>query len=454
MRTAKAIIIFFIALVAFVRFAPQDERNPQHITRIGLAYSLSEGRLDIDRFATLTVDKAEHGGHFYADKTPGLSLMAVPAVFVARQVMLASGTADPNADMHTFHRYVTVAAVSTNCLASALAVMLLYLFARRLGATDAAALFGSAALAFATPYFAWSSTFFAHPMSGNVLLFGAMIVGWHPRAENGSALGRGLALGLLFGFLMVIDLTAAPPAAFIALWAVLRSQDRGREITGGVIGGLIGIAPLLLYNFAVFGSPFKLGYSQVVGFEGMKSGLFGISLPDPMVLGELLFGHFRGLLPLSPVLLLVPFGLRAMWNADRTHGLSIVVALTVLSYLLINSSYFYWDGGSSSGPRHLVAMLPMAALALVFAWPPRKSQRWVVLALLVVSLLLSWVVATTETFANANYPNPLFDYLLPEFLSERAMMRGMLVPLHWLAFAALVLLRDDRLGPKRDKLAA
>lgn len=70
MRAAKAIIIFFIALISFVRFAPQDERNPQHITRMGLAYSLSEGRLDIDRFAPLTVDKAEYEGHFYSDRRP------------------------------------------------------------------------------------------------------------------------------------------------------------------------------------------------------------------------------------------------------------------------------------------------------------------------------------------------------------------------------------------------
>lgn len=184
-------------------------------------------------------------------------------MFVARQVMAAGGADDPNADMMVFHRFVTVAAVSTNCLISALAVMLLYLFGRRLGASDAAALFGSGALALATPYFAWSSTFFAHPMSGNFLLFGAMIVGWHGRAEDGSPLGRGLALGLLFGFLMVIEPTAAPAAALIALWGLLRSQGRGRELAGLVAGGVVGIAPLLVYDLAVFGSPFRLGYSQV-----------------------------------------------------------------------------------------------------------------------------------------------------------------------------------------------
>ena len=84
MRTAKAIIIFFIALIAFVRFAPQDGRNPQHITRTALAISLTEGRLDIDRFAPLTVDKAMVGDHYYADKPPGLSLLALPAVAAAR----------------------------------------------------------------------------------------------------------------------------------------------------------------------------------------------------------------------------------------------------------------------------------------------------------------------------------------------------------------------------------
>lgn len=447
MRIVKALIIFFIALVAFIRYAPEDGRNPQHITRTALAISVTDGRLDIDRFARLTVDKAEHDGHFYADKTPGLSLLAVPAVALARQVMAAGGNDNPD-DIVVFVRYVTVATASTVSLLAALAAAVLYLFVRRLGVSDAAALFASAALALGTPFFGWAATFFVHAASGSVLLLAVAIIGWTER----TSLRRASAVGLVLGYLLVMDLTAAPAAALIAIWAVVRSPARGTTIAGLVAGGALGMAPLFIYNALAFGSPLKLGYSQVVGFEGMKAGLFGVSLPDPVVLGELLFGHFRGLLPMAPVLLLVPFGLVAMWRAGQ-RGLTVVVAGTVLSSLLINAGYHYWDGGSSTGPRHLVAMLPLAAIALAFAWPPRRSQQIVALVALVPSLMLSLIAASTEMFANADFANPLTDVLLPEFLTPAGLLNAAPVLLHWLAFAALLVLKD-RSGPERHQLAA
>lgn len=447
MRTVKALIIFFIALVAFVRYAPEDGRNPQHITRTALAISITDGRLDIDRFARLTVDKAEHDGHFYADKPPGLSLLAVPAVALARQVMAAGGNDNPD-EIVVFVRYVTVATASTVSLLAALAAAMLYLFTRRLGVSDAAALFGSAALALGTPFFGWSATFFAHAATGSMLLFAVAIIGWVERLS----FARAIAAGLVLGFLLVIDLTAAPAAALIAVWAIVRAPVRWHAIVGLALGGAVGIAPLLVYNALAFGSPFRLGYAQVVGFEGMKSGLFGVSVPNPIVLGELLFGHFRGLLPMAPVLLLVPFGLVAMWRAGL-RGVGVVVAGTLLSYLLINAGYHYWDGGSSTGPRHLVAMLPLAAVALAYAWPAGFWRRVVALGLLVVSLVLSLVAASTEMFANADLPNPLTDVLLPELLTPAGLATAAPVLLHWVAFAALLLLKE-RSGPERHQLPA
>lgn len=446
-RTIKAVIIFFIALVAFIRYAPEDGRNPQHITRTALTISLTEGRLDIDRFARLTVDKAEHDGHFYADKPPGLSLMAVPAVALARQVMAAGGNDNPD-DIVVFVRYVTVATASTVSLLAALAVAVLYLFTRRLGVSDAAALFGSAALALGTPFFGWSATFFAHAATGSLLLFAVAIIGWIDRPSA----WRSAIVGLVLGYLMVVDLTAAPAAALVGAWAILRSLSRWQALGALALGGAAGIAPLLVYNALAFGSPFRLGYAQVVGFEGMKSGLFGVSVPNPVVLGELLFGHFRGLLPMAPVLLLVPFGLVAMLRFGL-RGLTVVVAGTIASYLLINAGYHYWDGGSSTGPRHLVAMLPLAAVALAFSWPTGVWQRAVVLALLCVSLVLSLVAASTEMFANADFQNPLADVLLPEFLTPAGFVNAAPVLLHWAAFAVLAFLRD-RSGSKRHQLPA
>jgi len=448
MRIVKAAIIFVLAFLAFARLAPQDPYNPQHITRVALALSLSEGRVDIDSFAAQTVDKAFFDGHYYADKQPGISFLAVPVVVGTRMALQAAGAPSDPTDLDTLAVYVRAVAVATVSLPAALAVMLLYLMALRLGAGHVAATFASCALALGTPFFGWSTTVFAHSLSGAMLLGAlALIVlarpsGWVPPL-----------VGLLLGYLLVVDITAAPAGAIVGLFALIRSDRRGRDFVGLALGGIAGLLPLLVYNQLTFGSPFRLGYSQVQGFEGMQQGFFGITFPQPMVLGELLFGHYRGLLPLAPVLLMAPIGLLAMLKQASARGVGIVIVGVLLSFVLINASYFYWDGGSSTGPRHLVAALPLACLALAFAWPPGWPAKTVALLLLLISLLISMVSASVDSMSPPWFANPLFDYLLPGFFKGGWLQATGATAVLWVGFAIIALL-PDRSGAERHQLAA
>jgi hypothetical protein len=185
----------------------------------------------------------------------------------------------------------------------------------------------------------------------------------------------------------------------------------------------------------------------------MRQGFFGVSVPQPVVAGELLFGHFRGLLPLAPVLLLVPIGLWSMFKAPATRGVAVVIAGTILCFLAINSSYFYWDGGSSTGPRHMVASLPLAALALAFAWQPGRAAKVVALLLLGVSLFIAMVCAFIDAMSPPWFANPFFGYLLPGFLSGGWMQATLATVPIWLGFL-LVALLPDQSGAKRYQLAA
>lgn len=448
MRILKAAIIFVLAFIAFARLSPQDPFNPQHVTRIALALSLSEGRVDIDQLAAHTVDKSFFDGHSYADKPPGVSMLAVPAVMATRAVLDSRGVDSDPADPAALETYIRVAAIVVISLPAALAVMLLYLMAQRLGASGAAATFAACALAVGTPYFGWSSTLFAHALSGAILL-GAMSVSVLCRPAGWVA----PVAGLLLGFLLVVDITAAPAAALVGLFILLRSERRVQTFVGLAVGGLVGLMPLLVYNQLAFASPFRMGYSQVQGFAGMQQGFFGIGLPQPMVLGELLFGHYRGLLPLAPVLLLVPIGLWAMFKQRPTRAVAIVITGVLLSFLLINAGYYYWDGGSSTGPRHLVAALPLAAVALAFAWPPGWPAKVVALLLLLVSLCISFVVASVDPMSPPWFEQPFFGYLLPGFFQGGWIPATLATSVIWVGFA-IVGLWPDRSGAERHQLAA
>lgn len=448
MRILKAAIIFVLAFIAFARLSPQDPFNPQHVTRIALALSLSEGRVDIDQLARFTIDRSSFDGHYYTDKPPGVSILSVPAVMATRALLEATGANSDLSDPAALETYIRVAAIFVISLPAALAVLLVYLMALRFGASQGAATFAACALAVGTPYFGWSSTFFAHSLSG------AMLAGAVALAVSNRPTGRIAAVaGLLLGFLLVVDITAAPAGALVGLFVLLRSERRGTAFVGLAIGGLVGLAPLLIYNQLAFASPFRMGYSQVQGFAGMQQGFFGIGLPQPMVLGELLFGHFRGLLPLSPVLLLVPIGLWAMFRFLPTRAMAILIGCVVLSFLLINAGYYYWDGGSSSGPRHLVAALPLASLALAFAWPPGWPAKSVALLLLLVSLFIALVVASVDPMSPPWLAEPFFGYLLPNFIEggwQPAMLTASTI---WAGFA-IVGLWPERSRAERHQLAA
>jgi len=252
----------------------------------------------------------------------------------------------------------------------------------------------------------------------------------------------GLGLGMLLGYTMVVDLTAAPAGLLggvltLALASRLGAAALFRTASGLLLGSVLGLLPLLVYNQLAFGSPFTLGYSAVVGFEGMQQGFFGITWPKPAVAVELLFGLYRGLLPLSPVLVLVPVGLYVMWREPSTRVAAGAILFVLCSFLWINASYYYWHGGWSTGPRHLVPMLPLCCLALAFAWPRAFWARTVTLVLLAASLVLSLICAVAGMFAPRPISNPLVDFLLPIFLTPENLRKSLPIVLVWVVFGLL-----------------
>jgi hypothetical protein len=201
----------------------------------------------------------------------------------------------------------------------------------------------------------------------------------------------------------------------------LASRERTRLLVAATIGAILAAIPLATYDLLAFGSITQIGYDSVVGFEGMRTGLFGVSLPRPEVLGELLWGTRRGILWLSPLLLAIPFAWVASFRRLRAPITLVLIGIPV-AYLLINSGYAYWDGGASTGPRHLTPMLPFIGLALVPLWEVARRGRIGLLILAGASFVLSLICAavsmTTPLAANGVWiTNELTGSILPQFFA-------------------------------------
>jgi hypothetical protein len=351
-------------------------------SRLDLTRALVErGTVRIDAYARNTGDRAKCGPekkHLCTDKAPGASLTAVPAVAAAR----------PFTRNLPFLSWLATFFVAG--LPTAAAALLVHRLARRLGAGEGGALFAAAAWGLATPAWAYATLFFGHALAAACLLAAFA-------AADALAQGRtirrdrllALAVGAAGGWATVTEFPAAVPAAIVCALAVVNVRPRGHRAAARVvvcagIGALVCAAALAAYNVVAFGKAFGVGYQSVEGFAGMKQGFLGVTYPKAGVLGEILFGRFRGLLPLAPIVAFAPLGAllvlapRALGRAapppvadapERGVRAATIAALAIaLYYVLFNAAYVYWNGGWSYGPRHLGPGLPFFCLFLGVLW--------------------------------------------------------------------------------------
>ena len=390
-------------------------------TRFDLVRALVEHHgVQIDSYQEDTGDKADFEGHVYADKAPGASFTAAPAVAAARAgIRLAGG--DPDSGQNLL-RLTYIASLAAAALPGAISVMLVWAIARRIGASTTGA--GVVALLFGlgTPFWAWASIFYGHTLAAACLL-GAFLLAVHlgDADRTGASCARhGLGIGLLIGWSVVSEFPTAIPGAVVVLFALWQARQGGsarliRVATGVAVAG--GACAVLLgaYHYAAFHDPFHVGYASEER-DVLKNGFFGFTFPKPGVAAELLWGSYRGILRLAPVLLLVPIGWwlwARQFRTCTTCRIGLAAGATFLVGFAMNASYEHWEGGWSLGPRHLGPVLGFAALALVPVW--MKGGR-VVRALVVAMALTGFAATLIGVSTTAQPPAPTYDAPMSQLL--------------------------------------
>lgn len=385
------------------------ELNPNNATRLFAAIGLAEdGDATIDAFAPLTIDKARFGPHWYLDKAPGMTLLAVPAVWLADAITgERAGPLVKAADDPAFVRYLRlrmrVAVAIGPALLTALATVALFELAVGLTGSAPAALFASLGYALGTPIWGWSTTVFGHaPVAA---LF--VVALWALRRAERPTLA-GLA-GLALGFAVTVEYQAVLAGAVLAGFGLWRFRRRPALVGAAALGGVIGLLPLIGYDLLAFGEPFRIGYAGVQGFEGMRQGVFGLTVPSPVVLWQILFGARRGLLWVAPVLVMAAPGLAGLVAARRTRPVALAATGAAAVALLVNAAYVYWDGGNATGPRHAMPALGLLGLGLAPFWAGLKGARGRRIAggVLAISVLLNLVIAGCDIFAAPWDPSQL-----------------------------------------------
>ena len=388
--------------------------------RVALAQSIvTRGSLTINDVAPYTIDKSKYDGNYYCDKAPGVSLLCVPGAAVANGLADALGAdrtlINPAGRGVARLRYPLVALAcfaSSTLLWSTLAFFLFGDALRALGVETQTRAIGLIGFGFGSPFFIWSTTLFGHAPTASLLFIPFAL----SRLRAAEPLLRSYALwGFLLALAMLVDTSAAPAGMFIALFLLL---ERGTQalITRGtaMFAGALPIGLLFLcYNYAAFGSPFHLGYASVDGWHGMQSGLFGVTAPSWQAFSGILVSSYRGIIWISPISFLAIVSLLLPWPREY-RSTFIVAAVVTVYYVFLNSSYFYWDGGLSLGPRHLTPAIPYAMFALTLRL--RNANRifqLIIGALVVVSVMLTLTSASILVEVPDDGRPTLLAHILP-----------------------------------------
>ena len=376
-----------ILLIAVVALSYYNEVSPQDITRLALAEAVVvDGSLRIDRWERQTPDKAFYGGHYYSDKAPGLSFLAVPSLFVLRSAKVLRqenelpGYWKDRSDMWTLR-------VLTGGVGFIVAVFLVGRVAEAIapgtGAATAVA-FGLGTLALPL-----AATMFDHVVAG-ALGFAAFVAAWSGSLATERRALRWAAAGFLAGLAVLVEYQLALLAAVLLVYVATRSP---RAPIFFVLAGLPSVVVLGLYNAAAFGSPLHLSYRYVSEefASEQASGFFGIGVPDPGRLARILF-TWNGLLLRSPVLVLAAVGLVLLWRRG-VKAEAVVCGVVALLFLALNAGYYDPIGGGSPGPRFFVPALPFLLVGL-----PSAFRRWPFVTLAATAVSMGFMMYRAGTW--------------------------------------------------------
>jgi hypothetical protein len=206
---------------------------------------------------------------------------------------------------------------------------------------------------------------------------------------------RTVLAGLLIGFAVVIS-----PVAFIAgvaCLAYLFFKDK-RTIPYFILGGLLGVAPLLWYNYTIFNNFITLprSYIDLDVWGGLKEN-YGLQNPDPFVVLRIIFYPYKGLLFYYPILILSFVVLFFGYGYKKFSAEIIVAFLVLVGFLIMNSAWWAWWGGNAFGPRHLATMLPFLAIPLFYYFSGKLNR------ILKIAIIILFVISVAVNILGLNH---------------------------------------------------
>ena len=369
------------------------------------------GTFNIDQYHQGTMDKSYYGGHYYSNKAIGLPLLGVPAYWVLRTITPLKKLPPLNG----IERYLL--RILTTTLPFSVLGLLLFRIALLLGADYWKALLVVMAYCLGSIGLIHAIIFSGHQTAASFAFFSFYIIytlqrdGMLKQAQDFKSRGLFFVAGFFAGIGALCDYTAIFIAIVLSLYLLSLPISVGNKISF-LLGGFVCAAVLLLYNWHNFGGPLSFSYghlSQDEFREGASEGLLGIALPKLDAIIGIFISPSRGLFFIMPIFLFSIIGLSRMWNDKALRRETILIAVIIAGYFLINAGFYGWHGGWTFGPRYLTPALPFLTIPLIFA-PLRSKLFLIVLGL---SILQVGMAVVSFPHIPQEIRNPIIEFLIP-----------------------------------------
>ena len=409
--TRRALWLLGATVFVATCFLSQPVTGWNSNSRLDLVFAVVDHhRLTIDEYQATkpfdTGDKALFSGHYYSDKTIGVSVAALPMYVAIRGV---SKLFNVHPGFQLVQYLLTRWAVS---LPAAVAAMLLANLLVRLGAIPRRAILATAGVFFGSMLFGYSTVFFPY-LNGIAVCLGALTIVLAPPLTA----KRAAWVGLLLGSALIFDLTFVIAVAVIGVLFLLGLRGLGvggaaRPLAAAASAAALPVAGFTIYSMVIFGKPtIPYQYEASKYFrENMAKGVMGVTTPKLDVMWFLSFHAYRGILFWSPWLLaLIVCCIWLIKNDQRLRPIAIASLVTLAGYFLFNSAYYEWWGGATMGPRLMIPMFAVVPLGLV-AVCRADSPRWLrylVTVAMVVAVGLCLPVAMIDPQTRQGNPRDL-----------------------------------------------
>lgn len=313
----------------------------------------------------LEPDFSQIDDKLYSDKAPGLSFLAVPFFILGKMIgNLISFNFQPYSAYYPDNDIFAIIGIQIGLiLLASIGILRLYDVSRIMGISERNSILASLITAFATPYWVYARTMFAHVPAGVFLISSIFyILKFREEKKYFQLILAGFFTG--FGFTIEFPLLFAIPwlSVLLLLPVIQTDYPWKKRLSALSLYGFITIVcslPLFIYNLINFGDI----TANALSFSHWAD---NVHLLEPVHegLSVLLLSNDRGLIYFCPIVL---FGFIGLFLASRRYPLeSAVIISLIFCFIIFYAKKWESHGGAAFGPRYIVPILLLVGLG--FGW--------------------------------------------------------------------------------------